>query len=344
MSLIPPSHREGLFGSDSFERISQRIRLRQDSPENWLKNDPVLEAGEFGYEVGYPTGKLKIGTGSTRWSQLPYLLARGPAGAAGPAGPPGKGIQIKGTTDVWPPATDPKEGDLWLMDDPVPAGAPAGTLPGDGFVWTGTKWSATGPIRGPAGEDGKSVKFSTQATAPTDPAEGDLWLDADESLNIWDGTQWMTVTASGGTTNIVSTTEPPPGTVEGELWINPDGIPPEMIFSNVNPPVTIDTPATESGGEPLGVVNGVYIEPDVIGGVPVMVAGKRYLLPLIAAPAGLDTRSPLFTFADEPIRQQLDGSWIGFDDTGLTYYQPDVVGGIPVLVAGKRYLLPIIAE
>jgi hypothetical protein len=100
----------------------------------------------------------------------------------------------------------------------------------------------------------------------------------------------------------------------------------------------------ETATSPLGIVNNNYIEPDVVGAVPVVVNGKRYLLPLLEAPASTATRSPLFTFADEPVKQQLDGSWIGLDDTGMNYYQPETIAAVPILVGGKKYLLPLIAE
>jgi hypothetical protein len=104
----------------------------------------------------------------------------------------------------------------------------------------------------------KPPAFTSQPAPPPGVQAGDFWLNGSE-LNVWDGAQWVAVTGSAA--NIVSTTEPAPADKEGDLWINPDGIPPEMIFSNINPPVSIDTPATESGGEPLGIVNGVYIAP-----------------------------------------------------------------------------------
>lgn len=146
---------------------------------------------------------------------------------------------------------------------------------------------------------------------------------------------------------IVSDTEPP--TPPGDpalpmLWIDPTGTPPEYIYSNVNPPVSVDPPVMETATDPLGIVNNNYVEPHVVGAVPVVVNGKRYLLPLLDAPASTATRTPMFTFADDPIKQQSDGEWIGFNDTGMAYTQPFTVGGIPVLVGGKKYLLPLIAE
>ena len=67
--------------SSSSERGYQRLTLRQDASENWLKNDPVLASGELAYTVGgsNPDGILKCGDGTVRWSQLPYL-SRGVSG------------------------------------------------------------------------------------------------------------------------------------------------------------------------------------------------------------------------------------------------------------------------
>jgi hypothetical protein len=83
-------------------------------------------------------------------------------------------------------------------------------------------------------------------------------------------------------------------------------------------------------------------QPYLVGGVPVLIGGKRFLLPLIEAPAGAS--APLFTYADAPVTQQLDGTIIGFNAAGTEITQPYLVGGIAVIVGGKRYLLPIIEE
>jgi hypothetical protein len=474
MSLVPPSHREGLKNkADSYEQLGQRVIVRRDTPDGWLKNDPVLEAGEFGYEIGYPTGKVKIGTGSTRWSELPYLMARGPAGTPGPAGPagaPGKGIQIKGVADVWPPPGTPEIGDLWVLDDPIPATAPAGSSPGDGFSWTGTKWVATGPIQGPegpAGADGTAVSVFSGTTTPTAKNVGDMWLKPTPDgtvLSIWDGIQWV-VAASGGTAGdvtvdtsatgpvtgvtassnlplqqwseemslkaafkdtpvtftrvrlqdlsggggasdpiggdgwvladygyfgnlqygnqpgraagegyvlptpteegylradqdpatgwyfaepvLVSDTEPPAPAGGGAIWIDPTGTAPpdpNLPFSNTNPPAYLSTAITQQpNGLPIGLsADGLEIhQPLMVGGVPVLVNGKKYLLPLIPAPPSA-TASPLFVFEDSITTQQLDGTFIGEDPTGMFITQPYMVGGVPVVVNGTKYLLPLI--
>jgi hypothetical protein len=50
--------------------MKTKIQVRRDTAANWTTNNPVLSAGEFGFESN--TGKLKIGTGSTAWASLAY--------------------------------------------------------------------------------------------------------------------------------------------------------------------------------------------------------------------------------------------------------------------------------
>jgi len=49
-----------------------RIQLRRDVATDWQNANPVLNAGELGYESD--TDKLKIGDGSTTWNQLGYIV------------------------------------------------------------------------------------------------------------------------------------------------------------------------------------------------------------------------------------------------------------------------------
>lgn len=49
-----------------------RIILRRDTAANWSSANPVLSAGEKGYETD--TGKLKIGDGTTAWNSLEYRI------------------------------------------------------------------------------------------------------------------------------------------------------------------------------------------------------------------------------------------------------------------------------
>jgi len=172
----------------------------------------------------------------------------GPTGPQGDPGEPGSGIQIKGVAEAWPPAAAPADGDLWIMPNPVPAGTPAGFDPGDGAAWDGTTWVNTGPIKGQDGQDGPP-------------------------------------------TVVVSTTPPPPPTVDGFLWVDPDA--------------------------------------DGTAGV------------MTVAP--FDDAAPL-EYATQPVTEQSSGQVIGLTADGLEIFQPLIVGAIPVVVGGKRYLIPIVEE
>lgn len=100
---------------------------------------------------------------------------KGDTGAAGPAGQKGDtgaAAKIMGEATKWPPSTTPTVGDLWIADDPLPAGFPAGSLPGDGFVWTGTIWLNAGPIRGPKGDTGPKGETGATGVAGAAGAPG----------------------------------------------------------------------------------------------------------------------------------------------------------------------------
>lgn len=47
-------------------------QLRRGTAQRWMQVDPVLGPSEPGHEVD--TGRLKIGDGTKRWSQLEYFL------------------------------------------------------------------------------------------------------------------------------------------------------------------------------------------------------------------------------------------------------------------------------
>jgi len=57
----------------SLTKGTVRIQVRKDTAANWTSTDPVLGNGEFGLESDVGNYKLKIGTGTTAWTSLPYL-------------------------------------------------------------------------------------------------------------------------------------------------------------------------------------------------------------------------------------------------------------------------------
>lgn len=78
-----------------------KFQLRRSISSNWTSTNPILQAGEPGFESD--TYKLKIGDGITRWNLLPYISGQVQQGATGPQGLQGiqgpQGIQgLTGST------------------------------------------------------------------------------------------------------------------------------------------------------------------------------------------------------------------------------------------------------
>lgn len=49
------------------------FKFRRGTAATWTSNNPILNAGEIGFETD--TNKVKIGDGSTAWTSLAYVLA-----------------------------------------------------------------------------------------------------------------------------------------------------------------------------------------------------------------------------------------------------------------------------
>jgi hypothetical protein len=124
---------------------------------------------------------------------------------------------------------------------------------------------AVGTVEGPAGPAG---------------ADGAPGLPGSDGVPGADGKDAL---------HIVSVVEPAPGTEIGDLWIDPDG-----------------APAGGAGGS-------------------------------------FDDASPI-TYDSQEVVQQTNGDPIGLSPDGLTFHQPTIVAAIPVVVNGKRYLLPLCEE
>jgi hypothetical protein len=129
------------------------FQFRRGTAIEWTTKNPILHAGEIGFELD--SKRFKIGNGLTLWAALPYFdnhdvvlqmiedaVIEGVPGPQGPAGPTG------------------------------PQGIPGVTGP-------------QGPqgIQGPAGPQGAAgasysgPTISVSAVAPTSPQIGDVWID-----------------------------------------------------------------------------------------------------------------------------------------------------------------------
>lgn len=61
--------------------LTVTIKVRQDTATNWAAKNPVLSAGEFGFDT---TNKvLKIGDGATAWSGLSSIQFEGGGSSIG---------------------------------------------------------------------------------------------------------------------------------------------------------------------------------------------------------------------------------------------------------------------
>ena len=53
--------------------VETKIQSRRDTAANWTTANPVLAAGELGFETN--TTKFKIGDGTTAWASLNYYVS-----------------------------------------------------------------------------------------------------------------------------------------------------------------------------------------------------------------------------------------------------------------------------
>lgn len=51
--------------------MADRIQIRRDNKARWADLNPILAAGEMGFEID--NNRLKIGNGITAWNSLPYI-------------------------------------------------------------------------------------------------------------------------------------------------------------------------------------------------------------------------------------------------------------------------------
>lgn len=69
---------EGDYGDQLPPKVNFKYKLRGGTGATWLAVDPVLGLSEPGHETD--TGRMKLGDGVSKWSQLPYVSAEGNTG------------------------------------------------------------------------------------------------------------------------------------------------------------------------------------------------------------------------------------------------------------------------
>lgn len=138
--------------------LKVRIKHKYDTEENWIANNPILQIGEIGIEATSDTNKVKIkvGDGSTAWSNLPYFENTGPTGPVGPQGPTGPQGPKGSAGGVGPTGPQGLKGDT----GPTGPQGPQGDAGAQGSTGPTGPQGAIGPTGakgeiGPQGPEGK---------------------------------------------------------------------------------------------------------------------------------------------------------------------------------------------
>lgn len=179
-----------------------QYQFRRDTAANWTSANPVLLAGELGYETD--TQQFKVGNGTTAWNSLPYGGIQGPQGVQGPQGAAG--------TNGWSPilanVADGERRVLRLVDWTGGTGTkPA--VPTDNYIGpTGfTNLAGATDIRGATGATGATgpaanaftnIAVTGQNTVVADQANDTLTLVAGTNISLTtnDATDSVTISST----------------------------------------------------------------------------------------------------------------------------------------------------
>lgn len=71
MTLVAQIPKYVVFNNMSCPPSNVKFQLRRDLDTSWTSSNPLLQAGEPGFEIN--TNKLKVGDGTKRWIDLPYI-------------------------------------------------------------------------------------------------------------------------------------------------------------------------------------------------------------------------------------------------------------------------------
>lgn len=164
--------------------MSVTIKIRRGASSLWIQNDPVLSAGEMGFESD--TGKFKIGDGVHAWTSLTYyinetattVLVQELVDAAVLEGVPGKSAYevavdngFVGTESQWLASLVGPQG-------PTGATGPKGDTGSQGPQGVKGDTGDTGPqgligATGPKGDKGDTGDTGPQGTAGATGPKGD---------------------------------------------------------------------------------------------------------------------------------------------------------------------------
>lgn len=281
MTLQPPQPSR-YSHTDSKERNYQQIRVRQDTNENWLKNDPRPASGEFCYSIN--------GTNITRYVMSPPESATAPEPSEELLGT----FIVDVNYDIWRCDLNPAWSDDPPSDDSIPkyiwvATGETYKQPevdpetgayysnqclkignGSGAPWSQLPWLGGRGQAGPAGPPGAGLRIlgtigycgpprdCEEEGGVCDPQEGDLWIVSckeclDGNGNSCNGVGWIWYDDTGWSS--VGNIQGPPGNSVQFVYVDWEAEAGEGRFTwgaddDINPDTSIVT------------VNGVVIRRD----------------------------------------------------------------------------------
>ncbi|WP_233900374.1 hypothetical protein [Tenacibaculum piscium] len=172
------------------------------------------------------------------------------------------GNSVNTTTGTTPP-TNPNNGDFWIDN----------TNPSDNKtnIWDGSNWVL---LNSTSTNTGNSVNTTTGTTAPTNPNNGDFWIDntnpSDNKTNIWDGSNWVLLNSTSTNTQnpvkVINNTTAPANPNNGDFWVNPttnetkiwDGTTSTWVLLNGNPKKGTGIPTDTTA--PNSVAGDIYVD------------------------------------------------------------------------------------
>lgn len=171
--------------------IPQRFAQRRDTAANWTSANPVLWAGEIGFEQDAGTLQataMKVGDGTTPWNTLPYFSLGGGSGSAwhSGSGAPGSGLGADGdyylnadNGDVYAKAAGAWSVVANIKGPPGDPGAPGAdgdsaydVAVANGFVGTEAEWLAS--LQGADGDPGPPGGLSARDTVTINSGSGNI--------------------------------------------------------------------------------------------------------------------------------------------------------------------------
>jgi hypothetical protein len=224
------------------------IQLRRDTAANWSSVNPVLAAGEVGYDS--TNNQIKIGNGSALWNSLPYASGAG-----------GASVNISQTAP-----TDPEAGDVWFN-----------STEGRAYIYYDNVWVDLNPgIAGPGVASGgttgqiltkvnetnyntswedlpESAAVISSATPPANTTA--IWFNTENgNTYIYYDSFWTSIAGSTGAPIISDTA--PVSPVLGMQWFNSSNGKSYIYFSGAWVEVDSNGNSAVSSGNAL--INGAF--------------------------------------------------------------------------------------